>query len=101
TFEVFCRPVFGVTAPERVERLRSALVAVIDSSQLYMAVPLARRDLGRFSPGRRFKLRLQTADALLLEEIARRRAEPDLEERTDVLSLRPRARDGRGADMPE
>ncbi|MGG7377774.1 hypothetical protein ACQ7B2_03085, partial [Escherichia coli] len=32
TFEVICRAVFGVTEPERVARLRKALVAVIDTS---------------------------------------------------------------------
>src|SRR5438067_5719346 len=37
TFEVICRAVFGVTEPERVERLRHAFVAVIDSSPFLMA----------------------------------------------------------------
>ena len=36
TFEVICRVVFGVTDPERVKRLRTALVAVIDSHPIYM-----------------------------------------------------------------
>src|SRR5256714_3247829 len=52
TFEVICRAVFGVTSPERVERLRPALVAVIDSSQLLMISSAARADLGPLSPGR-------------------------------------------------
>src|SRR5437588_5164536 len=41
TFEVICHAVFGVTAPERAERLRAALVAVLDSSPLYMVTPPA------------------------------------------------------------
>lgn len=53
TFDVICRAVFGVTDPDRVARLRSALVAVIDSSPAYMLSPLLRRDLGPLSPGRR------------------------------------------------
>jgi cytochrome P450 family 135 len=93
TFEVICRAVFGVTEPERVERLRSALVAVIDTSSILMAVPVVRADLGPLSPGGRLARRLRAADALLYEEIARRRGEPDLEERTDVLSLLLQARD--------
>lgn len=101
TFEVICRVVFGVTAPERVERLRAALVAVIDSSPLYMLTPLARRDLGSISPGRRFVTRLRAADALLLEEIARRRREPDLGERSDVLSLLLCAVDEDGRSMSD
>jgi cytochrome P450 len=101
TFEVICRAVFGVTEPARVQRLRAALVAVIDSSPLYMLTSLARRDLGPLSPGRRFLRRLHAADALLLEEIASRRREPDLEERGDVLSLLLRARDDEGRQMSD
>jgi cytochrome P450 len=101
TFEVICRAVFGVTDPERVSRLRTALVAVIDSSPLYMLTPHARADYGRFSPGRRFIRRMAAADALLIEEIARRRREPDLRERSDVLSLLLRARDDAGRAMTD
>src|SRR3954463_2230785 len=103
TFDVISRAVFGVTEPERVERLRAALVAVIDTSSIVMAAPLMRADLGRLSPGGRLARRLRAADALLYEEIARRRGEPDLAERTDVLSLLLQARDeeGRGMTDPE
>jgi cytochrome P450 family 135 len=101
TFEVICRTVFGVTEPARVERLRRALVAVIDSSPLFMLHPLLRRDLGRLSPGRRFVQRLSAADALLIEEIRRRRGEPDLEERSDVLSSLLRAVDDDGRAMTD
>jgi cytochrome P450 len=67
TFEVICRAVFGVTEPERVERLRERLVAVIDSSPIFMLASAARSDLGPLSPGRRFTRRLRAADALLYE----------------------------------
>src|ERR1700676_4537267 len=77
TFEVICRAVFGVTQPERVERLRERLVAVIDSSPLFMLVPAARADLGPRTPGGRFARRLRAPDAALYEEIERRRLEPD------------------------
>jgi cytochrome P450 len=99
TFEVICRAVFGVTAPERVERLRGALMAVIDSSQLLMIFPAARADLGPLSPGGRFARRLRAADALLHAEIEERRREPDLEQRGDVLSLLLCARDEEGRGM--
>lgn len=101
TFEVICRAVFGVTEPARVERLRAALIAVIDTSSILMALPALRADLGRFSPGGRLARRLRAADALLYEEIARRRAEPDLAERTDVLSLLLQARDEDGNGMTD
>jgi cytochrome P450 len=104
TFEVICRAVFGVTEPPRVARLRGALLAVIDlinSNPLYMITPLMRRDLGRLSPGHRFSARLANADRLLHEEISQRRLEPELEGRTDVLSLLLRARDEDGNPMTD
>jgi cytochrome P450 len=100
TFEVICRAVFGVTEPARVERLRAALGAVIDSGPIFM-FRAARLDLGPLSPGGRFTRRLRAADALLYEEIANRRHEPDLEERSDVLSLLLRARDDAGRPMTD
>jgi cytochrome P450 len=101
TFEVICRAVFGVTEPERVERLRGALTPLMDFG-VSMFVPRAlRRDLGPLSPWGRFQRRLRAADALLYEEIERRRGEPDLEERTDVLSLLMRARDEDGEPMSD
>jgi cytochrome P450 family 135 len=97
TFEVICRAVFGVTQPERVERLRERLVALIDSSPIFMIAPAARANLGPLSPGGRFAARLRAADDALYEEIERRRHQPDLEQRSDVLSLLLRAcEDGEG-----
>jgi cytochrome P450 family 135 len=99
TFEVICRAVFGVAEPERVERLRATLAAVIDSSPLFMLSGALRADLGPLSPGGRFARRVRAADALLHEEIERRRREPDLQERTDVLSMLLCARDEEGRAM--
>jgi cytochrome P450 len=101
TFEVICRAVFGVTEPERVERLRTTLGAVIDSSPIFMVARAARVDLGPLSPGGRFVRRLRAADAALYEEIERRRGEPDLAERSDVLSLLLCARDEQGRGMTD
>ena len=101
TFEVICRAVFGVTEPDRVERLRTALSAVLDTGSFVMVVPGMRTDLGPFSPGGRLARRLRAADVLLHEEIARRRTQPDLAERTDVLSLLLQARDEDGRAMTD
>ena len=101
TFDVICRAVFGVYEPERVERLRVALSAVIDTPTLVMAVSALRKDLGAWSPGGKLKRRLERADALIYEEIERRRGEPDLAERTDVLSLLLSARDEDGKPMTD
>jgi cytochrome P450 family 135 len=99
TFEVICRAVFGVTQRDRVERLRERLIAVVDSSVLFMLSRAARADLGPLSPGGVFARRVRAAHALLDEEIDRRRGEPDLDQRSDVLSLLLRARDERGEAM--
>jgi cytochrome P450 family 135 len=93
TFEVICRAVFGVAEREQVERLRAALLAVIDLSSFLFMPEALRRDWGRFTPGGILRRRLDRADRLIYEEIERRRGEPNLEERTDVLSLLMRARD--------
>jgi cytochrome P450 len=101
TFEVICRAVFGVTDPDRVERLRAALAAVIDAGAMFFLPGPFRRDLGPWSPWGRFQRRLAVADRLIYEEIDRRRTEPDLQERTDVLSLLLRARDEDGRAMSD
>jgi cytochrome P450 len=101
TFEVIVRAVFGVTERERIERLRGALVSLIAMQMIFVMPNVLRRDLGRLSPWGQFQLRLKAADALIYEEIARRRAETDLEDRTDVLSLLLRARDEDGGAMTD
>lgn len=101
TFEVIVRVVFGVTEPERVERLRRALVRLIDT-QLAFAIPERLRwELGGRGPWGRFAARKRAADALIYEELSRRREQPDLEDRDDVLSLLLRARDEDGRPMTD
>jgi cytochrome P450 len=99
TFEVIVRAVFGVAERERIERLRTALVSLIDMQMIFLMPQVMRRDLGNWSPWGRFQRRLKAADALIYEEIERRRSQSDLEERTDVLSLLLRARDEEGEPM--
>ena len=101
TFEVICRAVFGVTEPERVERLRAALLRVLDMGTIFFAPKFLRIDAGRFSPWGLFQRRLAAADALIYAEIERRRGASDLDERPDVLSLLMRARDEDGKAMSD
>jgi len=101
TFDVIARAVFGVDDRARIERLRHALSRVIDSQVVFLLPNALQRDLGPLSPGGRVTRRLRAADALLYEEIARRRSASDLEERTDVLSLLLRARDEDGEPMTD
>lgn len=101
TFEVIARLVFGVTDPARVVRLRDALGAVLDSSNLLLATDVLRKDLGPWSPGGRLAAKLRVADALLYKEIALRRQATDLANRDDVLSLLLRAVDEQGQGMTD
>jgi cytochrome P450 family 135 len=101
TFEVICRAVFGVSEAARVEQLRAALMAVIDTGSVFLVPAPLRTDLGPLSPGGRLARRLRAADALLYEEIAARRRAGDLDRRSDVLSLLLRARDEQGGSMTD
>jgi cytochrome P450 len=102
TFEVICRAVFGVDETDRVERLRAALIPIMDTGGATFFMPEAlRRDLGPLSPWGRFRRRVARADALLYQEIERRRRATNLEQRTDVLSLLLRARDEDGEPMSD
>jgi len=93
TFEVIARVVFGVSDPARIAALHEALTAVLDATALLVLPAPLQRDLGRLSPWGRLQRLLRRADDLVYEEIARRRREPDLAERSDVLSLLLIARD--------
>lgn len=101
TFEVIARAVFGVGEPERIARLRAALLSLLDLTPLFLLPQPLRRDVGRFSPWGMFRRRLAAADALIHEEIARRRADPGLDARTDVLSRLLAARDDDGNGLTD
>jgi cytochrome P450 family 135 len=101
TFEVIVRVVFGVTERDRIERLRSALMTLIDSQLAFLMPETLRREIGGFGPWARFRRRLAAADALIYDEIGRRRSRDDLAERDDVLSLLLGARDEDGSPMTD
>jgi cytochrome P450 len=101
TFEVIARAVFGVTSPARIARLQDALGSLLALQPLFLLPQALRRDVGRRSPWGMFRRRLAAADALIYEEIARHRADPDLDARTDVLSLLLRARDEDGGALTD
>jgi cytochrome P450 len=73
----------------------------MDTGASFFLPEVLRRDYGPLSPGGRLRRRLKRADALLYEEIALRREDPQLEERADVLSLLLRARDEDGQPMTD
>ena len=103
TLEVILRAVFGVTDEERRARLADRLRQLLDATSspaLQFAVLLARR-VGRFDPLARLQAMRREIDALLLAEIAERRADPDAERRDDILSMLVGARFEDGSGMSD
>lgn len=100
TLEIILRVVFGIDDAARRRQVGDALVALIDAALSPSAMlPFLRRDLGPGSPWRRFVRARAASDALLYEEIARRREDPGLEEREDILSMMLLARHEDGESM--
>ncbi len=105
TLEVILRAVFGVTDAGRLEQLRQNLPQMLErmaSARLQLRVPLARR-LGLGAPLEEVRRDARAADDLLHSEIAERRSDPSLAERSDILSLLVGARfeDGEGMSDEE
>ena len=101
TLEVILRAVFGVTDPERRERLRGLLPQLLSrtaSPSFQFRVLLARRAR---RPGPLAQLRdlIREIDDLLLAEIAERRADSTAAGREDILSMLVVARFEDGSAM--
>ena len=100
TLEVILRAVFGVEA-ERMGPLRSAIGELLDPTHTLAMVRFALSSRTFDSAPREIRSSLQALDALIFAEIARRRAQSDLQERTDILSLLLLARDEDGQAMTD
>jgi cytochrome P450 len=101
TLEVILRAVFGVTDPERRERLRGLLPRLLNttsSAALQFKVLLARR-FERRDPLGELRGLTRQIDELLLAEIDERRRDPEVGEREDILSLLVTARFEDGEPM--
>jgi len=103
TLEVILRAVFGVTDAERRERLRSLLGAMLEQ----MASPwlqlrmLAARRLGRDGPLDELRREAARVDQVIYAEIAERRADPELDRRSDILSMLVATRFADGERIPD
>ena len=78
TLEAILRIVFGARGDEELARLRDAVHGTLDSVRSMprmLAMSLVQRDLGPRSPWGRFRLAVERFDELLLELVARRRAD--------------------------
>ncbi len=98
TLEVILRAVFGVEA-ERMGPMRGAIGDLLAPGQTLAMVRAALRPPTLERPGGRFGEALERLDAVVYEEISRRRAAQDLQERADILSLLMLARDEQGRSM--
>jgi cytochrome P450 len=82
TLEVIMRAVFGVRDERLRERIASMLDWTTDPARLLLVVLAGPQRVGHL-----FQRVRTPVDALLSEEIARRRAAPDLAAREDILSM--------------
>ena len=102
TLEIILRVVFGIHDRKRLDRMRTALLRLLDlTTSPIVLVPPLRRDFGPFSLGRRLFGALAEVDRALFDEITRRRAATDLADRDDILSLLVQARDEHGEPMTD
>ena len=99
TLEVILRAVFGVEDDGRRDELSEHLVAILATTQSPRAVGLAIPRLRKLPPWRNTVARIERTDELLVEEIARRRSDPALAEREDILSMLVAARFDDGSAM--
>jgi cytochrome P450 len=98
TLEVILRAVFGVEA-ERMAALRTAIAGLLAPVNPLRLLVIALSRPTRERPTGAFGRALDRLDAVIYDELAQRRAQPDLAERTDILSLLMQARDEQGEPM--
>jgi len=103
TFEVIMRAVFGLDDAERRAEVGGPLRRALDMvanplSEILMGLP---GQIGPVNLRAGFERAVAEADARLLAEIARRRTDPALDERDDILALLLQARDEHGAPMTD
>jgi cytochrome P450 len=101
TLDVILRAVFGVRGDERLARFRATLPQLTEASGVVMWLPILRHNFGPWSPWARFLRMRRAVDELVYEEIRLRRADRDMEERDDVLSVLLQARHEDGSPMTD
>ena len=101
TLEVIMRAVFGVSDPQRREAMREGLLAVLAESASPVAFGLTLPVIKELPHYRRFATKVAVTDALLADEIAERRADPELGSREDILSMLVSAEFDDGSKMSD
>jgi cytochrome P450 len=100
TLEVILRTVIGASDPARLDALRAVMPKLLNVGP-WASLAIAKPALQRHWPWRRLRHRIAEADRLLYAEIADRRADPHLDERTDVLAMLVRATDEDGRRLTD
>jgi cytochrome P450 len=100
TLEVILRAVFGVEA-ERMDAMRQAIAGLLAPMNSVRMVWLALRRMSLERPTGAIGSALDQLDETIYAELARRRVQQDLAERTDILSLLMQARDEDGEPMTD
>ncbi len=100
TLEVIVRTVFGVEDAARMKRLGDQLARILDMGSRPSALA-ALFPMMMFGRGRAFLRERARADAMIHEEVRRRRDAGDAADRTDVLSLLLGAVDDDGRSMTD
>jgi cytochrome P450 len=104
TLEVIMRTVFGFEEGARKDELQRRIRAMLDPVSRRLGILVLALSNGRFgSEGamQRFHDKRAALDELLFDEIERRRAAPDLEERDDIFSMLVLARDEQGEALSD
>src|SRR5947209_3613037 len=103
TLSVIMRAVFGYRPGPAADELRRRLRAMVAPVARPRAMMLVRALVRRGDPvaGASFEASRRAVDEVLFEEITRRRAEEDLEEREDVFSALLLARDEEGRALSD
>ncbi len=86
TLEVILRTVIGASDPARLAALREVMPRLLSVGP-WESLAIAKPTLQNRLPWRRLAHNMAEADRLLYAEIAERRADPDLAERTDALAM--------------
>lgn len=87
TLEIILQAVFGITRPEEVRRYSQVLLDLMERAHsVFVFFKGLRRDFFGLSPWARFQRAMASADALLLGEVATRRAQ-GAEGHEDILGL--------------
>jgi hypothetical protein len=98
TLNAILRAVFGAEGPHQ-RRLAEVLPQFVSLGSKMALIPWAMRDLGPISPGGKFVRLRREYDGIIDQMIDESLADPELDERPDVMALLLRAHYDDGASM--